>query len=80
MGNKIWSIQPGFSSLSEQAQEIAEYADKNDGSVAGAIENKPSLLGYLDEFHQWSAIRVSDVSHKTESSNTVHSLKKRLSQ
>ena len=73
-----WSIQPGFDSLSEQAKEIALFADENDGSVAGAIEKNPDLLNYLDEFHEWSAIRVSQISQKVESTNTGHSLKKRL--
>ena len=74
--NAFWKDQHGFSGLSEGAQKIALHADSNEGSIAGALKEDPSLMDSLDEFHNWSAVTVAQISGTNVSPQSEHSMKK----
>jgi UTP-glucose-1-phosphate uridylyltransferase len=73
-----WSTEPGFINLSEGAQKIALFADKNKGSIAGIFKKSPELINDLDEFHQWSAHTIRAISGKKRITETTHPIKRNL--
>lgn len=77
MGQQKWTQEQGFKDLSAGAQEIARYAEENEGSISGILTQKPELMASLDEFHQWSAITIRNISGANATDESGHSLKKK---
>lgn len=73
-----WADEPGFGSLSSGAQQIATYADENEGNISGLLQQNPELIGSLDEFHKWSAITIAQISGNDATTSTGHSMKKNI--
>lgn len=73
-----WSKTAGFGNLSAGAQEIAIYADENEGNISGILQKNPGLVASLDEFHKWSAITVPTISGNNTITDSGHSMKKIL--
>ncbi len=76
--DRNWADEEGFKKLSEGAQKIAVYADQHEDNIAALLQQNPELIGSLDEFYKWSAITIAQISGNNATTNTGHSMKKKI--
>jgi len=76
--NLTWSCQTGFEHLSDGGKALAIWAEKNEGSISGALKENPALIDSVDEFTKWSTDTIVSITTNNVTTSSEHSIKKLL--